>query len=170
MNLPDKSTPDPATAPLDDVDAAILDWLRELCVAADPMPDDLVERIQFALTLEDLNVEVFRLCAQPDALAGAARGDEESRTITFDSETLTIMVSLSPVTAATLRLDGWLAPPAGHVVELRTAGGQLTTTADEHGRFVLAEVPHGLAQLVVHPVEGRTSGEPRAVVTPSIVL
>src|SRR6266545_5367987 len=78
-------------------------------------------------------------------LVGAARGHEESRTITFDSESLTIMVSITPTGYDVVRLDGWLAPPGGHEVELRTARGPLTTIADEQGRFALDDVPHGLA-------------------------
>jgi hypothetical protein len=76
------------------------------------------------------------------------------------------MFSVSPSGAATVRLDGWLAPPAAHRVELRTEAGCLETSADADGRFAVADVPHGLAQLVVHPAAGGT----RSVVTPSVVL
>lgn len=155
--------------PLDDVDLAILDGVRDLFEAVDPMPADLVERVRFALALEDLDVDVFRRFQEP-ALAAAARGHEESRTITFDSESLTIMVSITPTGYDVVRLDGWLAPPGGHEVELRTARGPLTTTADDQGRFALDDVPHGLAQLVVHPIDHQPSALGRSVVTPAIVV
>jgi hypothetical protein len=107
---------------------------------------------------------VFRLSADELAPAGV-RGVEETRMITFDSDSLTIMFSVSPCDAATVRLDGWLAPPAAHRVELRTADGPMETSADADGRFAVADVPHGLAQVVVHPADGT-----RTVVTPSVVL
>lgn len=161
----DEPAPPSAGEPLDDTDLALLGELRGLYHELDPMPPDLVDRIQFALALEDLDVEVFRLAAEHAAPAGA-RGVEESRTITFDSDSLTIMFVITPCGAAAVRLDGWLAPPAAHRVELRTERGSLETSADADGRFAVADVPHGLAQLVVHPVTAGT----RSVVTPSVVL
>jgi hypothetical protein len=165
--------PPGAAAPLDEVDLAILDDLREMYTAADPMPAGLIDRVQFAIALEDLDVEVFRLAEQP-ALA-ATRGTEEEEevcTVTFDSESLTIMVSVTSAEDGTVRLDGWLAPAAPHTIELRTSGTALIAVADDAGRFAISSVPHGLAQLVVEPAADRPAS-PRAarpVVTPSILL
>jgi hypothetical protein len=152
-----------ADQPIDGTDLALLEGVRELYTQLDPVPADLVDRVQFALALEELDVEVFRL-ATADRVPAAVRGAEETRTITFDSDSLTVMFSVSPSGATTVRLDGWLAPPAAHRVELRTESGPIQTDADEDGRFAVEGVPRGLAQLVVHP-----SGS-RAVVTPSVVL
>ncbi|HSV67897.1 MAG TPA: hypothetical protein VLJ59_18615 [Mycobacteriales bacterium] len=152
---------------LDDADLAVLAELAELYTDLDPMPADLLPRITFALELEDVDIEVFRL-AQEYGVPAGARGAEETRTITFDSESLTVMFSVSPASNDTVRLDGWLAPPAAHQVELRTERGPLTARADAEGRFSLDGVPHGLAQIVVHPATGSING--RAVVTPSVVL
>lgn len=153
--------------PLDDIDATILADLRQLYDTADPMPCGLADRVQFALALEDVDVEVARL-AQRYAVPAGARSAGETRTVTFDSDSLTVMVSISADEDDTLRLDGWLAPPAPHRVELRTEGGQLVAEADAEGRFALERVPHGMAQLVVHP--DPASGNATAVVTPSVVL
>src|ERR1700734_426869 len=60
----------PADAPLDDLDLALLDRVREMYQAADPMPEDLPERISFLLAMRDLEVEVARLAAGQDLLAG----------------------------------------------------------------------------------------------------
>ena len=152
--------------PLDEVDLMLLDGIRDLFDAVDPMPADLVSRVQFALALEDVDVEVFRLRDEL-GLTAAARGDEQSRTVTFDSENLTIMISIS-AEEDTVRLDGWIAPASSCTVEARTRSGPVTTRTDEHGRFVLEGVPHGLAQLVVHPASGGATV--RSVVTPSIVV
>jgi hypothetical protein len=151
--------------PMDDTDLAILAGVRELYEELDPMAPDLLDRVQFALALEDVDVEVSRLSARYGVPAGV-RGAEETRTITFDSDSLTIMFSVSPSGDSTVRLDGWLAPPAAHHVELRTESGAMQADADSDGRFAVDDVPHGLAQLVVHPVAEGT----RSVVTPSVVL
>jgi len=98
------------------------------------------------------------------------RSEEESRTVTFDSESLTIMISITPTGHDVVRLDGWLAPPGCHGIELRTAGMRRTTTADGQGRFALDDVPHGLAQLVVRPNGGAAESTRRSVVTPAIVV
>ena len=165
MTPTDEPAPPGADEPIDGIDVALLAELRELYGEVDPMAADLVERIQFALALEDLDVEVFRASTEAGALPGV-RGAEETRTITFDSDSLTIMFSISPAGAAAVRLDGWLAPPAPHRVELRTGSGTMETSADADGRFAVDDVPHGLAQLVVHPA----GGSARSVVTPSVVL
>jgi hypothetical protein len=167
---PTDAPPPGADDLLDGIDLAILDNLRALYAEADPMPGDLVERVRFALALEDVDVEVFRLCTEQEMATAGARGHEESRTVTFDSDSLTIMISITPTGHDQVRLDGWLAPPGSHAVELRTAVGQLTTTADVQGRFALDSVPHGLAQLVVHPDRADDSAPPRSVVTPAIVI
>jgi hypothetical protein len=148
---------------LDEVDAMILAGIRELWSTVDPMPATLVERIQFAVELEDVDVEVMRVCEQQELVA--ARGDERTRLITFDSESLTIMVNVRPNKNGTIRLDGWLTPPACHPIELHTSDGPIMTSSDDGGRFVVDDVPHGMTQLVVRPV-----AQTRTVSTPTISL
>ena len=53
---PDAGPLPSAGEPLDDVDFGVLDEIRELFEAADPMPADLPERIRFSLALRDLEV------------------------------------------------------------------------------------------------------------------
>jgi hypothetical protein len=157
-----------ANEPIDATDERILEQLRLLHDALDPPPADLVERIKFAMALENLDVEVCRL--QEEMFIGSgARAAERTRTITFDSESMTIMVSIAEVSQDHVRLDGWLAPPARAQVELRrpAAGEHSTAIADEFGRFVFERVARGLAQLVVL----RPTGEPGPnVATPSLIL
>jgi hypothetical protein len=163
----------PALAPLDGTDLALLDEVRALYTSIDAPPDDLVQRVCFALDLETLDIEVGRLTEQAAdrrVLVGV-RGEEHSRTITFDSESLTIMIMLSFPSSEMVRVDGWLAPPAPHDIEVRTFdGGTLTSRADDDGRFVAEPIPHGLVQIVVRsqPQDGESVG--RTVVTPSIVV
>jgi hypothetical protein len=155
--------PPGANEPLDELDFRLLTGLRELWEDADPMPETLVEQIRFAIQLEDVDLEVMRIREQEVAVTRSAA--EQGRLITFDSESLTIMVNVSHEPAGTIRLDGWLTPPAEHPIEVRTANGPLTTTSDAEGRFAVNGVPHGMVQVLV-----RTLGRSRTVSTPAIEL
>jgi hypothetical protein len=78
------------------------------------VPDGLVERIQFELTLDALNAEVATLMQMDMAAAGVRSAPTEAvRTITFTSESLTTMVTLTPQPDGTVRVDGWTATPGG---------------------------------------------------------
>jgi hypothetical protein len=156
-----------AEEPLDEVDRAILDAIRERFQRADPMPADLPERIRFSLALRDLEAEVARLAAEQDPRALAVRGAEQSRTITFDSDSLTIMIRIDANGDGTVRVDGWLAPSGRREVEMKTTAQRLCVVSDDQGRFALARVPRGMAQLIVRPGPGDTG---RPVVTPALIL
>jgi hypothetical protein len=159
-----------ADEPLDDVDLGLLDGIRELFETTDPMPADLPERIRFSLALRELEIEVAQLAAEEDRYAVAARGAEQSRTITFDSESLTIMIRIDGNRDGTARIDGWLAPPQRREIEMKTSTGSLSVASDERGRFAFARVPRGTAQLIVRPAEPRPGGPGRSVVTPPLIL
>ena len=169
MTSPDAGRLPSADEPLDDIDLGLLDDIRELFQAADPMPSDLPERICFFLALRDLEIEVARLAGE-DQLTVAARGAEQSRTITFDSDSLTIMIRIDANRDGTVRVDGWLAPPQRREIEMKTAADSLSVASDEQGRFAFARVPQGTAQLVVRPAEPGPSGAGRSVVTPALIL
>ena len=127
-------------------------------------PDDLEQRVQFALALEDLDVEVARW-ERLDTLAGVRGGG--TGTITFTVSDLTVMINLTKI-GKLHRIDGWLVPAGQYGVEVRVAEhGTSSTTADEGGRFVLDNVPRGTTQILVHL--GDVSCR-RTVVTPTVVL
>jgi hypothetical protein len=153
--------------PLDEIDDSILGQIAAAHSRVDPPPADLDERVRFAIALRDVDYEVARL--REDVLVGSgARSTERSRTITFDSPDLTVMVTVVTEPDGRCRLDGWLAPARPLRVDLRTAGGgsrARSVIADDSGRFVLDGVPPGLAQLQVHDVRPGIT-----VVTPSVVL
>ncbi|SDC51821.1 hypothetical protein [Actinokineospora iranica] len=153
-----------ADGELDDLDWEILREIRGLCEALDPVPDDLVERVRFAIDLADIDTEIEVLRATEMPMAAGARG-EHSRVITFDSPTLTIMVKIESNADGSLRVDGWLSPVGGHAVEARTASGPITTSSSADGRFSLARVPAGMVQFVVRP-----SGQTGIVSTPTMKL
>ena len=97
-----------ADAPLDEIDAAILDDVAAAYSLADPPPPDLDERVQFALALRNLDAEVAHL--SEDVLVGGsgARASEHPRTITFDAASLTVMVTVVVLPRDRRRVDGWL--------------------------------------------------------------
>ena len=166
--------------PLTEADFLLLDEIRRLTDADDPVPDGLVPIIRFAMEMRNLEEEVSWLSAASPAPADVRGGEAEdgvgTRTITFegDDDSLAIMVRVSGgADVRGVRIDGWLAPPAGHRIELRTPAGEFATVADGQGRFVFDDVPHGLAQLVVRPLSGppdAESGPGLPVTTPAIVL
>jgi hypothetical protein len=164
---------DPASEPLDSTDQAILDQVRALHSFLDPPPSDLNERVQFAIALENIDVEVARLVE--DVLVGSgARGAEGLRTITFDGGSRTIIITMADTPDGRVRLDGWLAPAAQLRVELRLAGATPNAPAtsesvmsDDNGRFAFDGVAHGLAKLLVHPID---DSDESSIVTPSLVL
>jgi len=148
-------------------DTELLNELGDLLVLADPVPSDLVARIQFALELE--NPEFIEIATRTHTaeLAGV-RSQAGPSTMTFTVEDLTVMVSIAPA-AGGHRFDGWLVPSGPHTVEVRVDGhDSQTTAADDGGRFVLTNVPLGCTQLLVHLAvpEGQ---RPRTVVTPTIM-
>lgn len=146
-----------------------LDRVQEMFETADPMPADLPERIRFALALRHLEVEVARVAAADDRPV-TARGTERSRTVTFDSDSLTIMIRIDANPDGTARVDGWLAPAQRREIEMRTGGQSLRADSDERGRFVFARVPRGAAQIQVRPARTGDGADGPLVVTPSLIL
>jgi hypothetical protein len=154
---------------LDDADVELLTELARLYELIDPVPEGLVERIGFTLTLADLEVELAKLTMQTMEPVGA-RGEERARTVTFSSESLTVMVTITPEDAGRFRIDGWVAPGGRLRVELRTEDGSRESTTDADGRFEFGDAPGGLVQLVFHPTDGSETPLQSPVVTPAVQL
>ncbi|MEV6238618.1 hypothetical protein [Lentzea sp. NPDC051838] len=148
--------------PLDGKDFLILDDVRDVYGAIDPMPSGILDDIRFALAVEHLETEVAR--AAEDLIPVVTRGEDEQRLHTFECAAMTIVVSVRHNDNGTARVDGWLEPPRAHPVELRTPEGSITTWSDERGRFALDSVAHGSGYLTVRPAGSR------AVTTPTIAL
>ena len=158
-----------AAMPIDDADGHVLGVLRGIYEAGDPVPPSLLDRVKFAITLDDLEAEVARL--QREAVPQIAARSEDllkAQTVTFTSEALSTMVTITPLSVGRVRLDGWASPGGGLDVELRVGDTVHHTVADEDGRFVFEDVTRGLAQFVLRP---RADGEAEnRVITPAIEL
>ena len=149
---------------LDLGDEQVLTALGSCVEAVDPVPEGLVDRVLFAMTLESLHVETMevRRIGIPET---ALRSEEpvEAQTITFTSADLSVMISLSPADSE-VRVDGWISEPGVRSVELHRLGAQDRTETDGEGRFVFARVPHGQVSLVIR------DGDRSPVSTPVIEL
>jgi len=159
-----------AEQPLDTLDESVLGEVAALLTQVDPVPDDLIERVQFSLALDEVYAEVAHITRlSGDALAVRGEPDSATRTetLTFSAERLTAMVTVSRAAPEQVRLDGWLAPGAVLRVRVRMQEGTAETVSDESGRFILEGLPEGFAQLTFEPVEGE-AGE--RVVTPMFQL
>ncbi|ASW55545.1 hypothetical protein [Plantactinospora sp. KBS50] len=149
-------------------DRALLAELRSMWETADPVPADLATRALFLLELDDLDVELMSP-SQELATAGA-RGAESISTITFASDQLTVMVTISHSGPQRHRLDGWLAPGVALRVDLRAGSEVRENVADANGRFVFTDVPSGFFQLVIHPTDHPAVRLTRPLVTPATQL
>ncbi len=152
---------------LDAQDEAVLARLGAFVQALDPVPDDLVDRVGVALTMEALHAEIARLERLP-AGAPALRADEasiEADTITFTTDVLTVMVSMHEE-AGRVRLDGWVAPPASLTVEVHQGAAMLGTVTDEDGRFAVDGLDHGPTRFVLR----RPDAPDSPVVTPQVEI
>jgi len=143
---------------IDEVDERILAGLATLYETVDPVPPGLLERIDFALAVAELEADIAELSR--GELVGV-RG-EETDSVTFTSGTLSLMVTTA-ASAHHVRIDGWVTSP-GAEVDVVGEGMTRTTVADEAGRFSVEGVPRGRAHFVV-----RREGY-RPVITPSMEI
>jgi hypothetical protein len=149
-------------------DRALRQRLRRMWLLADPSPPLLADQVLFALMLEDIDAEVLRLQALPAPVS--ARGDETARTITFTSESLSVLVTVSGDPPGPRRLDGYILPAGALRIELRGPDGRRQAVADRTGRFAFPELPDAPIQLAFLPTPGTGVDLGRPVVTPPVQL
>ena len=156
-----------AQQPLDDTDERVLHLVRSHLDTVDPVPTHLADRVKFAMTVASLEAEVAHLMKDSRPLA-AVRTTEYDRalTVTFESGSLSIMVTLEESERPGTTLRGWVTSP-GAEVELRERARSSVTVADDEGRFVFDGVERGTVNLVI-----RQHDEPgaRPVITPGIEI
>jgi hypothetical protein len=156
-----------AAAPLDATDQALLDEIGSMLDVVDPVPADLVDRVGFALALDEVFEEVARINRVPeDALAVRSDLAEAVRTetLTFTADRLTAMVTITAAGRGRVRVDGWVSPAGVRRVSLRMQGSDEVVSTDESGRFAADGLRSGFVQLVFHALESEAGGA--LVVTP----
>ena len=168
--MTDEPTPRSAADPAGELDTTDLAMLTEVAATldlVDPVPDDLVERMQFALALDEVYDEVAQMVrVLDDALSVRTQLTDATRTetITFSAERLTAMVTLSASAPGRVRIDGWVSPTGVRRIGLRMQGVDDEVHTDESGRFVAEGLREGFVQLVFHPLGPDDDGG--LVVTP----
>ncbi|MCW2539449.1 MAG: hypothetical protein JWN95_1174 [Frankiales bacterium] len=158
----------PADQPLDAKDGHVLARMALMYDRMDPVPSDLVERLQFALTLDALKAELAELQLMPAEAMARSAGTDAVKTLTFTSDTITTMITIAADGPDRVRIDGWAAPGGGVTVELRQVATKMHTQADADGRFVFDDVPHGMTRFVVRAAGGDDLRQP--VITPAVEL
>ncbi len=148
--------------PMDDIDVAVLDALRRALAVADPLPDNLVDEIEFSLSLAAMNAELAMLADDPVGVR--APTVERADSVTFTSSTMTLMVVIGR-DAGELRVDAWVSG-GGITVELIQGAERTPGVSDVNGRVSWSPVQPGLARFLISPLT--TGGRP--VITPAIEL
>ncbi len=158
---------EPTLQPLDQFDERVLAGVREVHARLDPAPAELADDIKFALSIQALHAEVAEL-TRLGAEGSLVRSVDYTRaeTLTFTSDTLSVMVTITALDAEHVRLDGWATGAVGFEVELRQRSQSSTTTADDDGRFAFASVAHGMVQFVFRPADDGL----RPVITPHVEI
>jgi len=164
------ATPDPETAlaagALDEIDAEVLGLVRAVHEVIDPVPDDLVEKIQFSMTVAALEAELAEIVTASSLATVRGTDYDRADTVTFASDGLSVMVSIEHGASTKVDIVGWVSE--GEVeVELRERGRTRTTLTDTEGRFSFAGVERGLVNFVLR--RGRGAGTP-PIITPAIEL
>ncbi len=129
----------------------------------DPVPADLAQRMVFTVALASLEeeVELLRLVGADQACVGT-RADDPARTLTFSTDRLTMMVTISERPGDRIRIDGWIDPPASGEVTLRYDGtDSRCSEVDDEGRFALDNLSGGMVRLSFHAAtDDRTVAAP----------
>lgn len=132
-----------------DDDDELFDELREAVVAADPVPERVIDGARLAYGWRRIDAELAELLRdsnlEAEPLAGV-RGAAAVRSLTFRVGDLTIEVDVAPDGDAR-SVNGQLVPPQAATVLLRHASGDWEAEVDDLGRFELHDVPPGLVSL-----------------------
>ena len=145
-------------------DDALVDELRRVVGALDPVPRHAIEGAEAALdwrTIDDELAELLHDSSAEPQLAGV-RAEAGTRVLSFAGERVRVEVEVSG-SGPGRTLIGQLVPAASARIEIRHAGGVTTVAADPRGRFSAAGVPAGSVSLRCRL---DASGHPKALATP----
>ena len=141
--------------------------LRTMWVERDPMPEGLDDLVIAALAAEDIDMEyeLLFLVERDQQFAGARTTTSTSAQtalsskLEFSNGTVTVLLRIAGGQVGTSRIDGWVTPaqPMTARVVVKTWVGETFEheVGVQDGRFVLAEVPHGLVRIWLSPQSSR---------------
>jgi hypothetical protein len=146
-------------------DSELYAGIRAYWELQDPVPDDMVARLQAAAALAasdtDLDIELMLLVERTDELAGARGASTAAYTLRFAHDGVDLLLRVS-TEGSTSRIDGWVVPPSpiAVVVQRDTGAGwsdHATLEVGNTGRFELPELIPGMLRLRLEPTDGTTS-------------
>jgi hypothetical protein len=149
-------------------DDTLFAGIRAYWHSHDPVPDDMVARLQTAAALAasdlydvGLDIELMLLVERTEELAGTRGGAATAYTLRFAHEGIDLLLRVSG-DGASSRIDGWVVPPSpvAVVVQRDTATGwsdDATFEIGDTGRFELPELAPGMLRLRLEPTDGSTS-------------
>ena len=101
-----------AGQPLDERDERALRLVRAHLSVLDPVPSGLAERVKFAMTVASLEAEVAHLMQDSHELSTVRTTEyDRATTVTFESGSLSIMVTIEEAVHPTVMLRGWVTAP-----------------------------------------------------------
>jgi hypothetical protein len=142
-------------------DHDLLAALGELFDEVDPVPPDVLAAALGSFAWRDVDAELAELIEDSELAAAAVRGVGESRLLTFEAATVTVVVEVTELDGGR-RLLGQVVPPGVCRLEVRHGTGSTTVETDQLGRFCIDTVPAG-------PVSILCAGEGREPVVTSWV-
>jgi hypothetical protein len=134
---------------LDPDDDVLMDELRALAAANDPVPPHVLAAARGSYTWRTIDAElaglVYDSALDAERLT-AVRSQDTVRLLTFETAELAIELEVTAA-AESRRILGQLVPPGPGFVELRHGGGLLELEADDLGRFDAEAVEPGPVSL-----------------------
>lgn len=151
-----------------DPDEQLLDELRRVMSAVDPVPPHVTAAAELAFDWRNVDDELAELLYDSSVEAGLAgvRAEDKSRVLSFGGEHVRVEVEVSG-SGSDRTLTGQLEPAAAARIEIRHTDHTTTVAADARGRFIAFAIPPGsvsLRCLLDAP------GHPRALATPWLPL
>jgi hypothetical protein len=131
-----------------DRDDELVEELRRVVEAVDPVPPQVVAAAQDAIgwrTIDDEIAELLHDSSSEPALAGV-RAEEATRVLSFAGERVSVEVEVAG-SGASRTLIGQLVPAVAARIEIRHAERVTTVATDDRGRFSAADVPAGSVSL-----------------------
>jgi hypothetical protein len=149
-------------------DSDLLAGIRAHWESRDPVPSDLVARLQTAAALAaadlydvGLDIELMLLVERTEELAGARGASTTAYTLRFAHDGVDLLLRISS-DGASSRIDGWVVPPSPVTVTVQRdidTGwvDDATLEVGDSGRFELADLIPGMLRLRLEPADGGTS-------------
>ena len=135
----------------------LLAVVREVYDAADPVPVDLVSRMQASLAALDLDEELL-LLVESELSGVRGPGSASSYTLRFASDEVDVLLRIA-VEGDRSRVDGWIVPAEAMTVRVMPESGPAQAAiVSDTGRFELTDLPLGLHRIRLEPhAAGRAS-------------